>query len=57
MTEIARRRGAARAARRAALTEIEGDATYQAQQDFFDEVVRLGAERRLSRFVYIASRA
>jgi hypothetical protein len=39
------------------LTEIEGDATYQAQQDFFDEVVRLGAERRLSRFVYIASRA
>jgi SAM-dependent methyltransferase len=57
MTEIARRRGAARAARRAALIEIEGDGTYQAQQDFFDAVARLGAERRLSRFVYVASRA
>jgi SAM-dependent methyltransferase len=57
MTEIARRRGDARAARRAALIEIEGDATYRAQQDFFEIVARLGAERRLSRFVYVASRA
>ncbi len=57
MTEIARRRGAARAARRQALIEIEGDATYQAQQDFFEVVARLGAERRLSRFVYVATRA
>lgn len=57
MTEIALRRGGARAARRASLIEIEGEATYQAQQDFFDVVARLGAARRLSRFVYVASRA
>jgi 2-polyprenyl-3-methyl-5-hydroxy-6-metoxy-1,4-benzoquinol methylase len=54
MTEIARRRGAARAARRAALIEIEGEATYQAQQHFFDVVAELGADGRLSRFVYVA---
>jgi len=57
MTDIARRRGAARAARRAALVEIEGEATYQAQQDFFEVVARLGAERRLSRVVFVATRA
>jgi SAM-dependent methyltransferase len=57
MTEISRRRGNARATRQASLLEIEGNATYQAQQDFFDVVARLGAERRLSRFVYVASRA
>ena len=56
MAAISRRRGAARAARRASLVEIEGEATYQAQQEFFDIVARLGDERRLSRFVYVAER-
>jgi len=56
MTAIAQRRGAARAARRAALVEIEGDETYRAQQEFFETVARLGREGRLSRFTYVAER-
>lgn len=56
LTDIARRRGQARAARRAKLIEIEGERTFHAQQEFFDVVARLGAERRLSRFMYVAAR-
>jgi SAM-dependent methyltransferase len=56
MTDIASRRARARAAREAALVEIEGERTYRAQQEFFDVVARLGRERRLSRFMYVAAR-
>ena len=56
MANIAARRGAARAARRAALIEIEGQETFEAQQEFFAVVARLATERTLSRFVYVAER-
>jgi 2-polyprenyl-3-methyl-5-hydroxy-6-metoxy-1,4-benzoquinol methylase len=56
MAAIAERRSAARASRRAALLAIEGEKTYQAQQDFFETVARLGHEGRLSRFMYVARR-
>ena len=56
MTRIAERRGAARAARSAALRKIEGDETYEGQQEFFEVAARLARERRLSRFVYVAEK-
>jgi len=56
MADIAARRGAARAARRAALIEIEGQETFEAQQEFFAVVARLATEGALSRFVYVAER-
>ena len=56
MAEIAARREAARAARRSALVEIEGQDTFEAQQEFFAVVRRLAVERKLSRFVYVAER-
>jgi 2-polyprenyl-3-methyl-5-hydroxy-6-metoxy-1,4-benzoquinol methylase len=56
MAEVAERRGAARASRSTALREIEGDQTYEAEQDFFAVASRLAREGRLSRFVYIAEK-
>ena len=56
MADIAMRRGAARAARRAALVEIEGRETFEAQQEFFDVVARLATAGTLSRFLYVAER-
>jgi SAM-dependent methyltransferase len=56
MADIAGRRGAARAARREALIEIEGLETFEAQQAFFAVVARLAVERKLSRIVYVAER-
>jgi hypothetical protein len=54
MAELAGRRFAARASRSAALREIEGDQTYEAEQEFFAVASRLAREGRLSRFVYMA---
>ncbi len=56
MAEIAERRGKAREARSSALREIEGDTTYEAQQDFFTVASRIARERRLSRFLYVSER-
>jgi SAM-dependent methyltransferase len=56
MAELAARRGAARASRRALLRNIEGEETYQRQQDFFEVAARIARERRLSRFLYIAQK-
>ena len=54
MAEIARRRGAARAAHAAELRAIEGDATFDAQQEFFRVSEMIARERRLSRFAFLA---
>jgi 2-polyprenyl-3-methyl-5-hydroxy-6-metoxy-1,4-benzoquinol methylase len=56
MAEIAERRGKARAARSTALREIEGDVTYEAQQNFFTVASRIAKERRLSRYLYISEK-
>ena len=56
MADLAARRGAARAARSAALRTLEGEQTYEGQQKFFDVAARIARERRLSRFVYVAEK-
>ena len=57
MATIAEARRAARAAREAALREIEGDAAYQGQQEFLAVAARLAKEGRLSRFVYVSRKS
>jgi len=56
MAIIAERRRVARAAREPQLREIEGDQTYEGQQEFLSVASRLAAERRLSRFCYLAEK-
>jgi 2-polyprenyl-3-methyl-5-hydroxy-6-metoxy-1,4-benzoquinol methylase len=56
MAKIAGARRAARAAREAALREIEGDQTYEGQQEFFAVASRIAHEGRLSRFVYVSEK-
>jgi SAM-dependent methyltransferase len=56
MAEIAERRRAARAARESALREIEGDQTYEGQQEFFVVASRIAREGRLSRFLYVSEK-
>jgi SAM-dependent methyltransferase len=54
MAEIAGRRRAARAARERELREIESDATYDGQQEFFRVSELIARERRLSRLAFLA---
>ena len=56
MAEVAERRKAARAARKSALREIEGDQTYEGQQEFLEVAARIAKEGRLSRFVYVSEK-
>jgi cyclopropane fatty-acyl-phospholipid synthase-like methyltransferase len=56
MARVAEARHAARAARRTALREIEGDETYDNQQEFLEVTACIAREGRLSRFVYVAQR-
>ena len=56
MAKIAEARCAARASRSAALREIEGDQTYDGQQEFLAVAARVAREGRLSRFVYVSER-
>ena len=56
MAEVAERRGAARASRSEALRRIEGDLTYEGQQEFLAVAARVAREGRLSRFVYVSER-
>jgi SAM-dependent methyltransferase len=56
MAELAERRGAARASRSAALRKIEGDKTYEAQQEFFAVASRIAKEGRLSRLLYVSEK-
>lgn len=57
MAEVAAKRRAAREARSAAVREIEGHATYEAQQNFLAVTSRLAAEGRLSRFLYVSEKS
>lgn len=54
MARTAARWHAARRTREAELRRIEGDATFEGQQRFFEVAARIAAEGRLSRFVYVA---
>ena len=56
MAVIARKRMDARASKAAQLRAIEGESTFEAQQQFFAVATRIASERRLSRFVYIAEK-
>jgi SAM-dependent methyltransferase len=57
MARMAAQWHSARAARSRELREIEGEATFEGQQRFFDVAARLAAERRLSRFAFHAVRS
>jgi len=52
MARIAERWRSARDARSRELRTVEGDATFDGQQRFFEVAARLAAERRLSRFAF-----
>jgi len=56
MAKVAEARHAARASRSAALREIEGDQTYDGQQEFLAVAARVAREGRLSRFVYVSKK-
>jgi ubiquinone/menaquinone biosynthesis C-methylase UbiE len=56
MAEVAEKRRAAREARSAAVRQIEGDETYEAQQNFLTMTACLAGEGRLSRFVFISEK-
>ena len=56
IAEVAEKRRAARQARSAAVRQIEGDGTYEAQQTFLAMTARLASEGRLSRFVYVSEK-
>ena len=56
MAEVAAKRRAAREKRSAAVRQVEGDRTYEAQQAFLAMTSHLAAEGRLSRFVYVSEK-
>ncbi len=56
MAMIAERLYAARAARTDALRQLEGDVTYEGQQEFLRVAALIAKEHRLSRFVYVAQK-
>ena len=57
MARVAERWRSAREARAVDLRRVEGDATFEGQQRFFEVATRLAAERRLSRFAFHARRS
>jgi SAM-dependent methyltransferase len=56
MAKIAEARHAARASRSLALRKIEGDRTYDDEQNFLAVAAQVAREGRLSRFVYVAQK-
>jgi ubiquinone/menaquinone biosynthesis C-methylase UbiE len=56
VAEVAEKRRSARERRSTVIRQIEGDETYEAQQNFLAIVALLAGERRLSRFVYVAEK-
>lgn len=56
MAKVAEARRAARASRSTAVREIEGDQTYDDEQEFFAVAARVAREGRLSRFVYVSKK-
>jgi SAM-dependent methyltransferase len=57
MAKVAEARLAARASRSAALREIEGDPTYDSQQEFLAVAAHVAREGRLSRFLYVSEKS
>jgi len=57
VTQVAAKRRAAREARSTAVRRVEGDRTYEAQQEFLAMTSRLAGEARLSRFVYVSEKS
>ncbi len=57
MAAVARGRCRIRAERAKALRELEGTVAFERRQRFLDMVATLAAERRVSRFAYLAERA
>ena len=57
MADLAERRRRARESREKFLREIEGDDSYEHQQQFFEVAARIAKERRLSRFLFVAEKA
>jgi 2-polyprenyl-3-methyl-5-hydroxy-6-metoxy-1,4-benzoquinol methylase len=57
MAAVAEKRRAARASRSIAVRQIEGDRTFEAQQNFLAMTALLAGERRLSRFAYLSEKA
>ena len=56
VASVSKRWREARAKRRPALVSLEGDAGFDAVQRFLDAVHTLSSERRLSRFMYLATK-
>lgn len=56
MADLAERRRKARESRSTLLRKIEGNESYERQQEFFEVAARLARERRLSRFLFIAEK-
>ena len=56
MAELAEGHRQAREARGSELRKIEGDRTYEGQQEFLAVTARVSRERRLSRFLYLAEK-
>jgi len=56
MAKVAEARRTARASRSTALREIEGDQTYDDEQEFLAVAARVAREGRLSRFVYVSKK-
>jgi len=54
--DIAEKRRLAREARSAVVRRVEGDAAFEAQQNFLAITARLAGEGRLSRFVYVSEK-
>ena len=57
VASVSRRWRDAREKRRAALVSLEGEEGFEGLQRFLDAVHRLASERRLSRYMYLASKA
>lgn len=56
VARVAARWRAARAGRERELREVEGDTTYDGQQEFFRVAELISLERRLSRFAHVAAK-
>jgi 2-polyprenyl-3-methyl-5-hydroxy-6-metoxy-1,4-benzoquinol methylase len=57
MAKVAEARLAARASKSTRLREIEGDKSYDCQQEFLTVAARVAREGRLSRFVYVSQKS
>ena len=56
MAKVAEARHAARESRSTALREIEGQQSFNSQQEFLEVAARVAREGRLSRFVYVSKK-